>query len=216
MKRLFDSEVIRAQITNLEADRDRISRAIESLQSALRSIEKLDAPDPELPFDQRVTETTLHDAVRRCCMTMVDGITRQRVITAIEHKYPGLRPKSASVAASLVNLTKGYEPALRVAIEGRGRRPALYSSEGNIALQLSSDEVAELLDSGATRGTGGWQSLWAALLKEFDKASGMITLSPELRARIFHYLSAYGHGGWQNKVKRIFRRHLPHLFVVNS
>jgi hypothetical protein len=215
MKRLFDPDVIRAQIANLQADRDRIDRAIESLGDALRSMEKLDTPQTELAFEPTATEsTTLHDAVRGVCMAMVDGITRQRVITAIEEKYPGLRPKSASVAASLVNLSKGNHPVLRVAVEGKGRSPSLYTTEGDTVLQLSSDEIAGLLDENATHGTGGWQSLWIALLKKFDKSKGTITLTPELRARIFHYYRSYGVGGWQNKVKRVFRRELPHLFAA--
>src|SRR6266446_5432477 len=137
MERLFDPEAIRAQIANLTADRARIDHAIESLEDALRSIERLDSTQPQLPFDPSVTEMTLHDAVKRCCMAMRDGITRQGVVRMIEMTYPNLRPKSASVAASLVNLTKGNQPILQVAIEGVGRSPAFYSTEGDTVLKLS-------------------------------------------------------------------------------
>jgi hypothetical protein len=212
MKRLFDPEAIRGQIANLAADRARIDHAIESLENALRSIERLDSTQPQLPFDPSVTELTLHDAVKRCCMAMGDGITRQGVVKMIEINYPHLRPKSASVAASLVNLTKGDQPILRVAIEGKGRSPAFYSTAGNTVLKLGKDEIEGLLDEAATHGTGGWQSLWIALLKQFDKTKGTITLTPELRARIYRYYREYGQGGWQNKVKRVFRREMPHLF----
>jgi hypothetical protein len=212
MKRLFDHEAIRAQIANLMADRERIDHAIRSLEDALRSIEKMDGTQPELALDTSVAETTLHDAVKRCCMAMSDGITRQRVISAVERNHPGLKPKPSSVGASLVNLTKGERPILKVAIEGKGRSPAFYSTEGTVVLKLSSDEIEGLLDENATRGTGGWQSLWLALLKRFDKAKGTISLSPELRARIYHYYHAYGQGGWQNKVKRVFRRELTQMF----
>ena len=41
---------------------------------------------------------------------------------------------------------------------------------------------------------------------------GTITLTPELRAKIYRYYREYGQGGWQNKVKRVFRREMPHLF----
>lgn len=212
MNRLFDPEAIRAQITNLTADRARIDHAIESLEDALRSIERLDSTQPQLAFDPSVAEMTLHDAVKRCCMAMIDGITRQGVVKMIEMNYPHLRPKSASVAASLVNLTKGNHPILRVAIEGKGRSPAFYSTAGNTVLKLGKDEIEGLLDENAIHGTGGWQSLWLALLKQFDKAKGTITLTPELRARIYRYYREYGQGGWQNKVKRVFRREMPHLF----
>jgi len=212
MQRQFDPEAIRSQLANLKEDRNRIDHAIQALESALSSIGRLDVPPPELAFDP-IVETTLHDAVRRCCMTMVDGITRQRVIGAIEKSYPALHPKSPSVAASLVNLTKGSQPALTVAIVGKGSSPSFYSTEGNTEIQLSSDEIEGLLDENATRGTGGWQSLWLALLKHFDKSKGTISLTPELRARIYQYYHFYGQGGWQNKTKRVFRRELPHLFI---
>jgi hypothetical protein len=212
MRRLFDPDAIRTQIANLVADRERIDRAIESLEDALRSIEKLESPQGELPLEPS-GETTLHDAVRGVCMAMVDGITRQRVIYALEKNYPGLRPKSASVAASLANLAKGDEPILRVAIEGKGRSPSFFTTEGDAILQLSSDEIAVLLDENATHGSGGWQSLWIAMLKKFDKTKGTLRLTPELRARAFHYYRTYGVGGWQTKIKRLLRRHLPHVFV---
>ncbi len=212
MQRLFDPEAIRAQIANLTADKARIDHAIESLENALRSIERVDSTQPQLPFDPSVTEMTLHDAVKNCCMAMRDGITRQGVVKMIEMNYPDLRPKSASVAASLVNLTKGDQPILKVALEGRGRSPAFYSTDGNTVLKLGKDEIEGLLDESATHGTGGWQSLWLALLKHFDKSKGTITLTPELRAKIYKYYREYGQGGWQNKVKRVFRREMPHLF----
>jgi hypothetical protein len=211
MQRLFDPEAIRGQIANLVADRARIDQAIESLEAALRSIERLDSTQPQLAFDPTVSEMTLHDAVARCCMAMQDGITRQGVVKMIEMTYPGLRPKPASVAASLVNLTKGKQPLLRVAIEGKGRSPSFYSTADNTVLKLSKDEIEGLLDPTATHGTGGWQSLWLALQKHFDKSKGTITLTPELRARIYRYYREYGTGGWQNKVKRVFRREMPHL-----
>lgn len=213
MKRSFDPDAVRTQIANLIADRDRIDRAIESLEDALSSIEKLESPQGELPLEPAGTETTLQDAVRGVCMAMADGITRQRVIAALERNYPGLRPKSASVAASLANFTKGDHPILRVAIEGKGRSPSFFTTEGDSLLQLSSDEITALLDENAVRGTGGWQSLWNAMLKKFDKANGTLLLTPEMRARIFHYYHTYGVGGWQNKIKRLLRRHLPHMFV---
>ena len=212
MQRLFDPDAIRAQITNLTADRARIDRAIESLEDALRSMERRDSPQVELAFDPSVSEMTLHDAVKRCCMAMSDGITRQGVIKMIEANFPNLHPKSASVAASLVNLTKGEQPVLKVAVEGKGRSPSFYTTAGNTVLTLSKDEIEGLMDESAVHGTGGWQSLWRALLKQFDKAKGKITLTPELRARIHQYYRTYGTGGWQSKVKRVFRRELPHLF----
>jgi len=209
----FDPSVIREQIENLLAERERIDRAIVALQDALRNIQGLGQRDLEL-LDPKLADVTLHDAVKRVCMNMVDGITRQRVVNALERSQPLLRPKSASVAATLINLAKGDKPMLRVVIEGRGRSPSFYSTEGDTIHRLSSEEVETLLDESAVKGVGGWQSLWSALQKRFDKSSGSITLTPELRARIYHYYHSYGQGGWQNRVMKVFRRELPHLFAT--
>jgi|ERR1039458_5798382 hypothetical protein len=213
MKRLFDPEVIRAQITNLQADRERIDQAIHALEAALRNIEDLDTHQKEFPlFDPSVNqETTLQDAVKRACSEMADDITRQRVLSHIERQYPALKPNSSSVSAALINLAKGDNPTLKVATEGRGRSPSVYSTQDEIKLQLNSDEITGLLEP--INGVGGWQSLFEALQKQFDKASGKITLSAALRARIHHYYHSYGTGGFQNRAKRVFRRELPHLFV---
>jgi hypothetical protein len=213
MNRLFDPEAIKAQIANLVADRERIDRAVEQLQAALRNVEGAGTGQSEFSIDLKASDTTLYDAVKRACIAMVDGITRQRVISHVEREHPFLKPKSPSVAASLINLTKGDHPMLRVAIEGKGRSPSFYSTQNTLVIQLSGDEIKGLFDENATKGTGGWQSLWLALQKNFDKASGSIKLSPELRARIYHYYHSYGQGGWQDKVKRVFRRELPHLFA---
>jgi hypothetical protein len=213
-KHLFDPEAIRAQITNLQADGERIDQAIHALEVALRNIEDLDSHQGELPFDPASQqETTLQDAVKRACSEMVDAITRQRVLTRIERQYPFLKPNSSSVSAALINLAKGDAPMLKLAIPGRGRSPAVYSTEGDQSISLNSDESAGLIDETATRGTGGWQSLWSALQQKYDKTSGHILLTPELRARLYHYLHSYGQGGWQNRAKRVFRREFPHLFV---
>jgi hypothetical protein len=102
---------------------------------------------------------------------------------------------------------------LQVAIEGRGRSPSFYSTQGKTVHHLSGDEAKELFHESTTHGTGGWQSLFNSLQRSFDKATGAITLTPEQRARIYHYNRSYGGGGWQDRVKRIFRRELPHLFA---
>jgi hypothetical protein len=213
MKRLFDPEPIKAQIANLLSDRNQIDRAIEALNAALQSVEGITAAQGELTIDARSAGITLHDAVKRACLNMRDGITRQRVILEIERGHPFLKPKSASVGASLINLAKGDHPMLNVAIEGRGRSPSYYSTDGNTVHRLSSDEINDLFDPQNTKGTGGWQSLFASLQRSFDKASGKISLSPEQRARIYYYYHDYGVGGWQDRIKRIFRREIQHLFA---
>ncbi len=100
---------------------------------------------------------------------------------------------------------------LKTAIEGKGSAPSVYSMEGDMSLRLGSEEVEALMDESTTKGTGGWQSLWLALQNSFNKATGTIKLTPQLRARIYQYYHNYGTGGWQTRAKKVFRRELPHF-----
>jgi hypothetical protein len=210
MERLFDSAAIREQITNLTADRDRMNGAIQALEEALQSIESEASSQPNLRLASNIS---LNDAVKKVCIKMEDAITRQRVVSAVESVY-FLKPNPSSVAAALTNLSQGENPMLKIVTHGRGSAPTVYSTEGDMTLRLNADEIKTLTDPTAIRGTGGWQSLWTALQKKFDKAAGQITLTPELRARIWQYYHNYGTGGWQTRTKQVFRRQLPHLFVA--
>jgi len=213
MKRLFEPEAIRAQIVNLQADRERIDQAVRALETALRNIENLDSHQTELHLEASADrDITLQDAVKRACTEMVDAITRQRVLSRIERQHPFLKPNSSSVSAALINLARADPPMLHLAIPGRGRSPAVYSTLDDTVTQLNSEEIDDL--TAPINGTGGWQSLWGALQQQFDKASGQITLTPLLRSRLHQYYHSYGGGGFQNRAKRVFRRELPHLFVV--
>ena len=211
MERLFNPDAIKAQIANLVTDRERIDQTIHSLQAALDSMENLNPKQPQLRFG---SEISLHDAVKQECIRMVDAITRQRVTKAIEKAYPLMKPNSSSVAASLINLAKGDHAMVKIAVEGRGSAPSIYSMECDTLIRLNSEEIESLMDESVTKGTGGWQSLWNALRHNFDKASGQIKLTAEFRARIFQYYHNYGTGGWQTRTKRVFKRELPHLFLA--
>jgi hypothetical protein len=211
MERAFDPQAIKAQIANLAADRDRIDRAIHALESALSATESINSDQPDLRLESGIS---LFDAVKKACLAMIDGITRQRVLEWVEKEYPLMKPKSSSVAAALINLAKGEQNMLKTAIEGRGSAPSVYSTEGDTRFRLSSEEIEALMDNSVTKGTGGWQSLWTSLQRAFDKASGEINLTAELRARLYQYYHNYGTGGWQTRAKKVFRRELPHLFIA--
>lgn len=209
-------EMLRSSLASLREDRERIDLMIKDLESALRRAETLSGYQRELQLDS-VPEhpgITLLEAVKRCCMEMVDGISKQRVMSAIRAKYPGIDIVPSSVSAALINLSKGEAPMLKLALEGQGRTPAFYSTESEREIVLTPEEIDVLMDPHATHGTGGWQSLWLALQKQFDKETGKLVLSPALRARVYSYFQSYGVGGWQAKVKRLFRRELPHLVMA--
>lgn len=213
MKRLFSPDAIKAEIENLKQDRERIDQAIGALEAALRSIEGIDTHQKEFKFPAGAVDVTLQDAVKNVCMKLIDGITRQRVIAWIEQQYPFLKPNSSSVSAALINLAKGDNPMLHLAVAGKGRSPAVYSTQDVTTFRLNAEEAEALLDEALTRGSGGWQSLWTALQRSYDKATGFITLSPNLRGRLYHYYHSYGGGGWQNAARKAFRREAAHLFV---
>jgi hypothetical protein len=210
VKRLFDTEALRTQIANLKVDRDRIDQAIHALEAALRNIESIETYQGEFELDPLGPDVTVQEAVKQSCSTMIDGITRQRVLDDIERRYPLLKPNSSSVSAALINLAKGDNPMLRRATEGRGRSPSVYSADGEIVIQLNSEEISGLMEP--INGVGGWQSLWSTFQEQFDKSKGEITLSPSLRAKLYYYFHSYGGGGYQGRVRRVFRRTLPHLF----
>lgn len=98
-------------------------------------------------------EITLQDSVKKACMSMKDGITRQRVISAITKENPLLKPNPSSVSAALINLSKGEK--LHVAEEGRGRKATVYSVEEELVVELSAAEQEALFDEKNTVGTGG-------------------------------------------------------------
>ena len=79
MKKQFDPGVIKAQIDNLKADRDRIDHTIQALETALRSIQALDGTQRQFTFNGSGTsDITLLEAVRRVCAAMKDAITATR------------------------------------------------------------------------------------------------------------------------------------------
>lgn len=61
-------------------------------------------------------------------------------------------------------------------------------------------------------GNGGWQSLFRRLQDGYDPKSGAIQVSDDDVEKIRNYFNEYGDGGWQGRLKRIFRRTLgPNL-----
>jgi hypothetical protein len=212
MAPLFDVDVIRSQIENLRQDRDRIDKTISALELALHSHQGVG--EEQLPLALKgQSNFILQDAVQKVCLALIDGITRQRVTDTIAKYYPGENPVPSSVSAALINFSRGDTAILNVAIEGSGRSPTVYSVLGTVAVKLTAEEERVLVDPGILHGTGGWQNLWRRLQKSFDKSTGEITLTPELRAKLYQYYTSYGVGGWQAKVKAVFRRSLSHLFT---
>lgn len=61
-------------------------------------------------------------------------------------------------------------------------------------------------------GQGGWQSLFRRLQDGYDPKTGEITVSDDDVDRLRGYCNEYGDGGWQGRLRQIFRRTLgPNL-----
>jgi len=211
MNRKFNPDNIRAEIANLTAQRDSIDEAIKYLESGLRHIEHI-KPDGVGESSSDKPLITLQDAVKQACYEMIDGISRPRVMDAVIRTHPYVKPVSSSVSAALINFSRGPDAILQIAVQGKGQRPTVYALEGEKTIKLMKDEILTLIDADVTKGIGGWQTLWATLQKQFDKATGCITLSAQMRAKIWQYYHG-GKGGWQDKARKVFQRELPHLFA---
>lgn len=59
-----------------------------------------------------------------------------------------------------------------------------------------------------TPGRGGWQSLMRLLRRKLDSRTGIMVLTNLEIDRIFRYAYAYGNGGWEKRLRRIFGSHL--------
>lgn len=74
---------------------------------------------------------------------------------------------------------------------------------------LSSGEMAALFKQDPSKkDDGGWQSLIVSLQDACDEATGAISVTLEQRERIRRYAFKYRNGGWENRLKAAFGRHL--------
>jgi len=76
-------------------------------------------------------------------------------------------------------------------------------------LQLTKAEMDVLFEQDpSTENDGGWQSLLVKLQRSCDRQTGIIQIKTILLNRIPKYAFDMGHGGWQDKLMRIFGRTL--------
>ena len=74
---------------------------------------------------------------------------------------------------------------------------------------LSFEEMSNLFSQDpSTESKGGFQSLLVRLQKKTNKLTGEICLSNDDISDIIRYSKAYGSGGWEKTLKRIFGRTL--------
>ena len=76
-------------------------------------------------------------------------------------------------------------------------------------ITLSAGEIDVLfLQHPRTERRGGYQSFLVQLQRKTDRATGCLRLSAYDLERIPRYAFSYGNGGWENRLRRIFERHL--------
>lgn len=74
---------------------------------------------------------------------------------------------------------------------------------------LSPQEVEVLFrQDPATDGDGGWQNLLIGLQRKANRTTAAITLDDADLDRIPRYAFDYGKGGWEERLKAVFGRHL--------
>jgi len=76
-------------------------------------------------------------------------------------------------------------------------------------LDLNPSEYATVqIQDPSSRGDGGFQSLMVTLQDITDASSQKMYLPPHLIERIRRYAFDYKNGGWEERIKAIFSRHL--------
>jgi hypothetical protein len=74
---------------------------------------------------------------------------------------------------------------------------------------LDEQEMVEVFKQDpAKRSDGGFQGLMVKLQTQCDRSTGHITLDTEDVRRIPQYAFDYNNGGWEDRLKRAFGRHL--------
>lgn len=96
----------------------------------------------------------------------------------------------------------------RVSGEVRALLGAIGRTAKPFEFQLSEAEAAEI--TGAV-GTGGHQSLHRRLCAQLEKGR-TLTLTDEQMGELIRYLTRYGSGGFQDKLRRAFARSFADLF----
>ena len=78
---------------------------------------------------------------------------------------------------------------------------------------LNPDEMRVLTKQDpATASDGGWQSFLVRLQRNTNSTTGELNLTDEDIQQIQRYAFDYGKGGWEDRLKELFGRHLgPNL-----
>ena len=196
-------------ITKLIEERQKLRKALEAMDTVLRS---LDVDVASLDEDSQ-GKIKLVTAIKTIASEIRDGITKDAVLDALRISYPNVKANPQSVAAALVKLTQGTSPFLFIDRRGAGNQPTIYTTQKTTTLILTDEEIRELFAPYRTEGSGGWQSLFKRLQGRSDRERGEVILRDKDLEDMRNYYFHYGGGGWQTTLKRVFGRHIPFAFL---
>lgn len=80
-----------------------------------------------------------------------------------------------------------------------------------IVLTLTSDEAAELL---APVGAGGQQTFHQGIIQQLGNGNLAIAFNDDQLGKLIRYMTQYGPGGFQSRLRKAFRRSLLELLAA--
>ena len=110
----------------------------------------------------------------------------------------------AKVAAEKPDFEESSQGEL-IGKSGRAAKPFIFHLEPEEALLITE-----------ARGTGGQQKLHRRLVAELTKGDLTITLNDSQFGELIRYMTRYGSGGFQNRLRDAFRRVLGDLLHMSA
>jgi len=80
-----------------------------------------------------------------------------------------------------------------------------------IVLTLTSDEAAELL---APVGAGGQQTFHQGIIGQLQNGNLVLAFNDDQLGKLIRYMTQYGPGGFQSRLRKAFRRSLLELLAA--
>ena len=77
--------------------------------------------------------------------------------------------------------------------------------------ELTEAEITEIRNA---VGSGGQQTLHRRLVGDLDANGGTVTFSDEELGLLIRYMTQYGSGGFQSRLRKAFQRSLKELLVL--
>ncbi len=80
-----------------------------------------------------------------------------------------------------------------------------------ITITLTADEAAQIL---TPVGSGGQQAFQQELIKQLQNGNLTVSLNDDQLGKLIRYMTQYGPGGFQGRLRKAFRRPLSDLLAA--